>query len=103
MSSVLDLTYLIAYLIAYLIQFGGSGLDILQQKTELKTPYGHVEVVALRPSDEKLPTVLVNVGCYYTLADPWGENGRNLNALFGLIWDGSSKQNGAFDSFLTHF
>eukprot|EP00438_Fugacium_kawagutii_P021504 Skav226569 [mRNA] locus=scaffold1701:102785:110827:- [translate_table: standard] len=39
-----------------------AGLDILQQKTELKTPHGHVEVVALRPSDEKLQTVLVNVG-----------------------------------------
>lgn len=45
------------------------GLDILQQKVELQTPYGRVEVVALRPSDEKLSAVLVNVGCYYTLAD----------------------------------
>jgi len=41
----------------------------LQQKVELQTPYGRVEVVALRPSDEKLSAVLVNVGCYYTLAD----------------------------------
>ena len=42
----------------------------MQQKVELQTPYGRVEVVALRPStDEKLSAVLVNVGCYYTLAD----------------------------------
>ena len=46
---------------------------MLQQRVELETPYGRVEVVALRPSNERLPTVLVNVGCYYTLADSWSE------------------------------
>ena len=42
---------------------------MVQQRTELLTPYGQVEVIALRSGDGPRSTVLVNVGCYYTLAD----------------------------------
>ena len=39
---------------------------------DLTTPYGSVEVVALKPaavSERRVPAVVVNVGCYYTLAE----------------------------------
>ncbi|CAJ1429710.1 unnamed protein product [Effrenium voratum] len=44
--------------------------DILKEETQLETPFGRVEVVVLRPQTAgPIPTVAVNVGCYYTLAD----------------------------------
>ena len=45
------------------------GIEMVQQRAELQTPYGQVEVIALRSGDGPRSTVLVNVGCYYTLAD----------------------------------
>ena len=53
---------------------------MVQQRTELLTPYGRVEVIALRSGDGPRSTVLVNVGCYYTLADA----GARICKLFTL-------------------
>ena len=53
---------------------------MVQQRTELLTPYGRVEVIALRSGDGPRSTVLVNVGCYYTLADA----GARIYKLFTL-------------------
>ena len=53
---------------------------MVQQRTELLTPYGRVEVIALRSGDGPRSTVLVNVGCYYTLADA----GSRIYKLFTL-------------------
>ena len=56
------------------------GIEMVQQRTELLTPYGRVEVIALRSGDGPRSTVLVNVGCYYTLADA----GTRIYKLFSL-------------------
>ncbi|CAK9096032.1 unnamed protein product [Durusdinium trenchii] len=49
------------------------GVDITQEEVELTSHYGRLELIALTPAAvrraERVPTVLVNVGCYYTLAD----------------------------------
>ncbi|CAE7217001.1 cocE [Symbiodinium sp. KB8] len=45
---------------------------VLRQQLDLKTPYGSVEVVVLKPTvalERRVPAVLVNVGCYYALAE----------------------------------
>ena len=49
---------------------GGAG--ILREQLHMSTPYGTVEVVVLKPaviSVRQVPSVVVNVGCYYTLAE----------------------------------
>ena len=56
------------------------GIEMVQQRTELLTPYGRVEVIALRSGDGPRSAVLVNVGCYYTLADA----GARIYKLFTL-------------------
>lgn len=52
-------------------------MDITQEEVELTSHYGRLELIALTPAAvrraERVPTVLVNVGCYYTLADAWQE------------------------------
>lgn len=55
------------------------GIEMVQQRTELLTPYGRVEVIALRSGDGPRSTVLVNVGCYYTLADA---GARDLQVVY---------------------
>ena len=52
---------------------------MVQQRTELLTPYGRVEIIALRSGDGPRSTVLVNVGCYYTLADA---GARDLQVVY---------------------
>ena len=45
---------------------------VLRLQLDLKTPYGRVEVVVLKPAvalERRVPAVLVNVGCYYSLAE----------------------------------
>lgn len=73
---------------------GGGLPDILKEETQLETPFGRVEVVVLRPQTAAgpIPTVAVNVGCYYTLAAPRPE-GADSALLFGAVGEQNQKDN----------